>query len=98
MSQNVTECHTRKRSCGDHEARRTLPPTVARILTVESTFTLAHRTTTSPLVRLSPILFLVFASVALGAPVDYAREVKPLLQERCFACHGSLKQNAKLRL
>jgi hypothetical protein len=33
-----------------------------------------------------------------AAPVDYAREVKPLLRERCYACHGALKQKAKLRL
>lgn len=48
--------------------------------------------------RLSSLLLMLFASVGLGAPVDYAREIKPLLQERCFACHGALKQNAKLRL
>ncbi|HEY7313626.1 MAG TPA: DUF1553 domain-containing protein [Gemmataceae bacterium] len=30
--------------------------------------------------------------------VDYLREVKPVLKQRCFACHGSLKQKAKLRL
>ena len=30
--------------------------------------------------------------------VDYAREIKPLLRERCFACHGALKQNNGLRL
>jgi len=31
-------------------------------------------------------------------PVDYAREIKPILKERCYACHGALKQKAKLRL
>ena len=25
-------------------------------------------------------------------------EVKPLLRSRCFACHGALKQKAKLRV
>ncbi len=30
--------------------------------------------------------------------VDYLRQVKPLLQERCFACHGALKQESGLRL
>ena len=30
--------------------------------------------------------------------VDYRRDVKPILQERCYACHGALKQQAKLRL
>jgi len=37
---------------------------------------------------------------AVGAeePGDYERHIKPVLQERCFACHGALKQEANLRL
>ena len=31
-------------------------------------------------------------------PVDYLRDIKPVLRERCFACHGTLKQAGKLRL
>jgi hypothetical protein len=34
---------------------------------------------------------------AAGA-VDYLKQVKPLLRERCYACHGPLKQKAGLRL
>lgn len=34
---------------------------------------------------------------AAGA-VDYLREIKPVLRERCQACHGALKQQAGLRL
>src|SRR5262245_48982844 len=35
---------------------------------------------------------------AQEAPVvDYGRDVKPLLRERCYACHGALKQKGKLR-
>ncbi len=30
--------------------------------------------------------------------VDYARDVKPILHERCYSCHGTLKQEAGLRL
>jgi hypothetical protein len=30
--------------------------------------------------------------------VDYLRDVKPLLQEKCFACHGALKQQGGLRV
>ncbi len=29
---------------------------------------------------------------------DYLKEVKPLLQARCYACHGALKQKGGLRL
>jgi hypothetical protein len=51
-------------------------------------------------VRLSVPLVLTLTTTAVAADrkVDYVRDVKPLLQERCFACHGALKQNAKLRL
>ena len=31
-------------------------------------------------------------------PVDYRTDVKPLLRERCYACHGALAQKAKLRV
>jgi len=30
--------------------------------------------------------------------VDYAGEVKPILSKHCYACHGAVKQKAKLRL
>ncbi len=30
--------------------------------------------------------------------VDYVRQIKPVLRERCYACHGALKQEAGLRL
>ncbi len=42
---------------------------------------------------------LTFAVSALAQDgVDYLRQVKPVLQARCFACHGALKQEAGLRL
>ncbi len=31
-------------------------------------------------------------------PVDYLSQIKPILRERCFACHAALKQEAGLRL
>jgi hypothetical protein len=31
-------------------------------------------------------------------PVDYQKQIKPVLQARCYACHGALKQEANLRL
>ena len=47
----------------------------------------------------STLAILGFAA-GLGAadPVDYLKDVKPLLRERCYACHGALKQKGKLRL
>ena len=43
-------------------------------------------------------LTILPARAAAGESVDYLRDVKPVLKARCFACHGSLKQKAKLRL
>jgi hypothetical protein len=37
-------------------------------------------------------------SVAAETAVDYARDVKPILKQRCYACHGALKQKSGLRL
>src|SRR3954447_4239416 len=31
-------------------------------------------------------------------PVDYQRDVKPIIRERCYACHGALRQKSGLRL
>lgn len=50
------------------------------------------------------IAFSVLALLAAGAylsaaePIDYQRDVKPVLKERCYACHAVLKQQGKLRL
>ncbi|MFO1482787.1 MAG: PSD1 and planctomycete cytochrome C domain-containing protein [Verrucomicrobiaceae bacterium] len=40
---------------------------------------------------------LVFTSLPALA-VDYEKDIKPLLKERCYTCHGALKQKADLRL
>jgi mono/diheme cytochrome c family protein len=32
-----------------------------------------------------------------GEPVDFARDVKPILDARCAACHGDKKQESELR-
>src|SRR5262245_49908955 len=41
---------------------------------------------------------LISGSLPATDPVDYVRDIKPILRERCYACHGALKQKAKLRL
>ncbi|MBI2477717.1 MAG: hypothetical protein HYV60_03435 [Planctomycetia bacterium] len=43
-------------------------------------------------------LLVLFTFQAHAANVDYLREVKPILRERCLACHGALKQESVLRL
>lgn len=37
-------------------------------------------------------------TVVRADEVDYLKQVKPLLEARCYACHGALKQKGKLRL
>ena len=45
-------------------------------------------------------LFGVFAEPACVSadPVSYVRDIKPLLKNKCYACHGRVKQEAGLRL
>ena len=43
------------------------------------------------------MLLLSFA-VVTDEKVDYQKQVRPALQERCIACHGALKQEGGLRL
>jgi hypothetical protein len=37
-------------------------------------------------------------AVVAAEPVDYLRDVKPILAEKCYACHGALQQRGELRL
>ena len=45
----------------------------------------------SSLLRASAAL-LLRANAAWAEP-DYAKEIKPLLKSRCYACHGALSKN-----
>jgi hypothetical protein len=49
---------------------------------------------------LARTLTLLLAGTALAAPVDFAREVQPILSEKCYHCHGldPESRKAKLRL
>ncbi len=47
---------------------------------------------------LAAVLLLSLPCQAQTSPPDYLTQVKPLLRERCFACHGALQQKAELRL
>lgn len=45
---------------------------------------------------MKPAIFLFFITSAFA--VDFDREIRPLLQERCIECHGETKQKGELRL
>jgi mono/diheme cytochrome c family protein len=44
------------------------------------------------------VLFLLASPCSAGETVDYTREIKPIFRERCYACHGALKQESGLRV
>src|SRR5438105_2957710 len=54
------------------------------------------------IVGLFPLLLAGFglapARAAEMPKVDYLRDIKPILQSRCYGCHGALRQKAGLRL
>lgn len=53
------------------------------------------------MVRICSILICAIAlqsQLAAAETVDFARDIKPFLKERCYACHGAVKQKAGLRL
>ncbi len=50
------------------------------------------------LTSLALLWFVLTAAALAQDDVDYLRQVKPMLQARCFACHGALKQEGGLRL
>src|SRR5688500_17196013 len=43
-------------------------------------------------------LLLLTAAALAPAPVDFARQVRPLLERRCLECHGGKKVNAGLEV
>lgn len=44
------------------------------------------------------LLVLVIVIAPVSAEVDFENEVKPILTEHCYQCHGESKQKGKLRL
>jgi hypothetical protein len=44
------------------------------------------------------IILGLLALTSSAWAVDYATQIKPLLKQKCYACHGALKQKAGLRL
>jgi hypothetical protein len=50
------------------------------------------------MLRVSLASAILCGVAAQAAPVEYLREVKPLLAERCYQCHGASQQKSGLRL
>ncbi|HYZ83289.1 MAG TPA: DUF1549 domain-containing protein, partial [Bryobacteraceae bacterium] len=48
--------------------------------------------------RLVYILSVLFAVCALGDTVEFNRDVRPILSDRCFACHGTDAPARKIKL
>ena len=48
--------------------------------------------------RPNAITLLLLTAAGLSAAVDFDREIRPLLQDRCVECHGPKKNKADLRL
>ncbi|MFO0864174.1 MAG: DUF1549 domain-containing protein [Gemmataceae bacterium] len=50
------------------------------------------------------ILWSVWLALPIGqapmpqAPVDFQKDIRPIFVEKCFACHGALKQQGELRV
>ena len=50
------------------------------------------------LVTMITLIGLCCCATASAAPVDYARDVQPILAEHCLKCHGPEKQKSGLRV
>src|SRR6266545_1681002 len=51
-----------------------------------------------PSLLLAALFVLAPQSLRADEPADYLRQIKPLLAEKCFTCHGALQQKGGLRL
>ncbi len=43
-------------------------------------------------------VFVMLAPAQIRAAIDYVREVKPMLAEHCYKCHGASQQKGELRV
>ena len=44
------------------------------------------------------LVVLALAPIVRADDVDYVRDVRPILQAKCAACHGAIRQKSGLRL
>src|ERR1051325_4496929 len=45
-----------------------------------------------------PLLVFTLVTVCAATPVDFGRQVEPVLRSRCYMCHGPQQQMSGLRL
>ncbi|MEZ5364461.1 MAG: DUF1553 domain-containing protein [Bryobacterales bacterium] len=50
------------------------------------------------MLSLRPVALLIFVAVASAQEVKFNRDVRPILSDKCFACHGPDAQNRKTPL
>ena len=50
------------------------------------------------LLSLLPLVTVAASAETLPAPVDFNREIRPILSDKCFSCHGPDKKKRKGRL
>src|SRR5207302_1096665 len=81
------------------------PPDMSKYITLDDTIPISRPRSPfeTPAMRLLlPALLLLtpLAARAAGPAVDYTRDVRPILADKCYACHGpdEAKRKAKLRL
>ena len=51
-----------------------------------------------PLFLACGMLVTIFRPASAADRVDYLKQIKPIFAEKCFSCHGVLKQESELRL
>ena len=60
---------------------------------------LAFRLIIHPVLQcLGLVTVLLSASISAAKPVDYKEQVRPILQQHCYTCHGLETQESGLRL
>jgi len=59
---------------------------------------LPERTRTVSILGLLVLISVSAPELRAADKVDYLKQIKPLLTEKCYACHSALKQEAELRV
>ena len=80
-------------------------PFVLKFVTITGWWQCERKNAMKPFSWLLPSVVVILLMGSVGScaddaveSVEYAKEIKPLLRQRCYACHGGLKQEAGLRL